>query len=260
MKKTVGILTAVLLCGAALTGCGIPANTVHSTDDLVGKTIACQLGTTGYLFASDVENAKVDGYNKGEDAVQALVQGKADAVIIDSEPAKIFVEKNPSLVILDEPFAEEAYAIAYKKDNQKLGEKLDKALDELRADGTIDSIIGHWIGENADQVSYHAPAGTDYPDDGILIMATNAEFPPYESKSGGEIVGIDPDIMRAVCAKLGKQLVIQDMEFDSIFAAVDSGKADVGAAGITVTDERLQHVSFSQSYTTSKQVIIVRAE
>ena len=260
MKKTIGLLSAALLLGAALTACSIPANTVHCADDLKGKTIACQLGTTGYIFAGDVDGANVEGYNKGADAIQALVQGKADAVIIDSEPAKVFVSKNPTLTILNDPFVEEEYAIAYRKGNDELGQKIDEALTELKADGTLDAIVGHWIGENADQVSYSAPSGTDYPDDGVLIMAINAAFPPYESTVGGQVVGIDPDIMRAVCAKLGKQLVIEDMEFDSIIAAVDSGKADVGVAGMTVTEERLKNVSFTQGYATSTQVIVVRAD
>ena len=259
MKKTLGLLAAALMLGAAITGCSAPANTVHSANDLVGKTIACQLGTTGYIYAGDIENANVEGYNKGADAIQALIQGKAEAVIIDSEPAKVFVSKNTSLTILSDPFAKEEYAIAYKKGNDELGKKIDGALTELKADGTLDTIIGHWIGDNADQVSYVSPEGTAH-DNGKLIMATNAAFPPYESTVGGEVVGIDADMMHAVCDKLGMELVIEDMEFDSIIAAVDSGKADVGVAGMTVTEERLKNVSFSQGYATTTQVIVVRAD
>ncbi|MBQ4466435.1 MAG: transporter substrate-binding domain-containing protein [Oscillospiraceae bacterium] len=258
MKKSLSLLSAALLLGASLTACGVPANTVHSADDLSGKTIACQLGTTGYIFAGDIAGATVEGYNKGADAIQALTQGKADAVIIDSEPAKVFVSKNPKLTILDDPFATEEYAIAYKKGNDELGEKLDNALTELKNDGTLDEIVSHWVGDNADQVSYTSTA-TDFPN-GQLVMATNAAFPPYESTSGGKVVGIDADMMQAVCDKLGMELVIEDMEFDSIIAAVDSGKADVGVAGMTVTPEREKNVSFTQGYATTTQVIVVRAD
>lgn len=259
MKKTICTLTASVLLALSLSACGgAPANTVHNADDLKDKTIACQLGTTGYIFAGDVEGAVVEGYNKGADAVQALVQGKADAVIIDSEPAKVFVTKNTSLTILPDPFAVEEYAIAYKKGNDELGSQLDKALDELKADGTLDAITAHWIGDDADYVSYTPDDSVSR--DGKIIMATNAEFPPYESKDGDQIVGIDVDMMRAVCDKLGKELVIEDMAFDSIIAAVDSGKADVGVAGMSVTPEREQNVSFSQGYATTTQVIIVRKD
>ena len=93
---------------------------------------------------------------------------------------------------------------------------------------------------------------------GELVMATNAEFPPYESKKGNEVVGIDVDMMRAVCDKLGLELEIEDMQFDSIITSVESGKADVGVAGISVTEDRKKNVDFTVGYATSTQVIIVK--
>ncbi len=75
-------------------------------------------------------------------------------------------------------------------------------------------------------------------------MATNAEFPPYESKENDKVVGIDADMMQAVCDKLGYELKIDDMAFDSIISAVHSGKADVGVAGMTVTPDREKKRSF----------------
>lgn len=89
-------------------------------------------------------------------------------------------------------------------------------------------------------------------------MATNAEFPPYESLEGSDVVGFDADMMKAICDKLGYELTIENMEFDSVIAAVQSGKAQVGAAGLTVNPDREKNVSFTDSYTTSHQVIIVR--
>ena len=128
MKKFAAGLIAVAMSVTMLAGCGVPANTVHSVDDLEGKTIGVQLGTTGDIYAEDVKDAKVEKYNKGADAVQALKQGKIDAVIIDAEPAKVFVEKNDDLEILDEPFAEEEYAIAMKLDNTELSTVLSRSL------------------------------------------------------------------------------------------------------------------------------------
>lgn len=91
----------------------------------------------------------------------------------------------------------------------------------------------------------------------VLVMATNAAFPPYEYYEGDEIVGVDAEIAALIADKLGMQLQIEDMEFESIITAVKSGKADIGMAGMTITEERLQSVSFSTSYATGKQVIIV---
>ena len=93
-----------------------------------------------------------------------------------------------------------------------------------------------------------------------LVMATNAEFPPYEYYEGEDIVGIDAEFAAAIAEKLGMELKIDDMAFDSIIPAVQSGKADFGAAGMTVTDERKEQVDFSDSYYTGRQVIIVKED
>ena len=96
-------------------------------------------------MASDIKDATVERYAKGMDAVQALSQGKIDAVVIDSEVAKKFVEETSGLKILDEAYAEEQYAIAIKKGNKELLDGVNKALSELKADGTIESIIAKYI-------------------------------------------------------------------------------------------------------------------
>ena len=92
---------------------------------------------------------------------------------------------------------------------------------------------------------------------GKLVMATNAAFPPYEFIEGNQIVGIDAEIAGAIAAKLGLELQIDDMEFDSIIEAVKGGKADIGLAGMTVTEERQEVVNFTASYATGVQVVIV---
>ena len=89
-------------------------------------------------------------------------------------------------------------------------------------------------------------------------MATNATFPPYEYYEEGKIVGIDADLMQAIADILNKQLTIIDIDFDAIITAVQGGKADVGVSGMTVTEDRKKNIDFSDTYTTSKQVIIVR--
>ncbi len=124
----------------------VPENSaITSPEELVGKKVGVQLGTTGDIYAADIENVDLRQFNKGVDAVTALSQGKIDAVIIDGEPAKVFVEKNEGLKILDESFTDEDYAIAIKKGNTELCEKINKALAELKADGTLDAIIEKYI-------------------------------------------------------------------------------------------------------------------
>lgn len=91
-------------------------------------------------------------------------------------------------------------------------------------------------------------------------MATNAEFPPYEFHDGGTIVGIDAEIAGAIAEKLGMELQIEDMAFDSIIPAVSSGKADVALAGMTVTEDRKANVDFTDTYAQAAQVIIVKED
>ena len=103
-----------------------------------------------------------------------------------------------------------------------------------------------------------AGCSSDEEADNTLIMATNAEFPPYEYYENGEIVGIDAEIAQHIANKLGMQLEIDDMDFTSVIAAVESGKADMCLAGLTVDEDRLKSVNFSTSYATGVQVIIVK--
>lgn len=261
-------LTAVMFAALAAGCASAPANAVFSIDDLAGKTIGVQLGTTGDIYASDYEKPEdasvaastVERYKKGSEAVLALKQGKVDCVIIDSEPAKAFVAQNSDLKILEDPFALENYAICISKDKSELKDKINAALAELKTDGTVDKIIKNYIGDDTKgTLPYTSPEGVDRSN-GTLTMATNAAFEPYEYIEGGKVVGIDADMAQAIADKLGMELVINDIDFDAIIAAVQSGKADIGVAGMTITDERLLSIDFTDSYTTATQVIIVRAK
>jgi ABC-type amino acid transport substrate-binding protein len=131
----------------------VPENSdIKSVDDLANdKTIGCQEGTTGYIYCSDTpENGgygedHVLTYSNGAMAVEALKTGKVDAVVIDNEPAKQFVEKNAGLKILDAAFVEEEYAIGVSKDNPKLTEAINKSLKKLTDEGKIQEIVDKYI-------------------------------------------------------------------------------------------------------------------
>ena len=120
---------------------------IASPDDLKGVIVGVQLGTTGDIYVSDLEadGTTVERYNKGFEAVQALSQGKIDAVVIDGEPAKTFVAETEGLKILDESFTDEEYAIAVKKGNTELLEKINGALKTLKDNGTLDEIVAKYI-------------------------------------------------------------------------------------------------------------------
>ncbi len=119
---------------------------IQSVDDLEGKLIGVQEGTTGHLYCSDdYGEENVIAYTNGATAVQALLQDKVDCVVIDQQPAKAFVEANEGLKVLDTAYTTEDYAAAVSKDNPALTAALNTALQELKDDGTIQSILDKYI-------------------------------------------------------------------------------------------------------------------
>ncbi len=122
---------------------------IASVDDLAGKVIGVQAGTTGDIYCTDeFGQDSVKQFTNGALAVAALQNGQVDCVVIDNEPAKSFVDANEGLKILETEYAVEDYAAAISKDNAELTEKVNAAMEELKADGTIDTIIAKYI--NAD--------------------------------------------------------------------------------------------------------------
>ncbi len=121
---------------------------IASPDDLAGKKIGTQRGTTGYIYCSDdFGEDSVVAYDSGLTAVQALNNGQVDAVVIDNAPAQEFVAANPGLKVLDTSYAEEDYAIGVAK-GSALEDAVNKALEELKADGTLQAIVDKYINAN----------------------------------------------------------------------------------------------------------------
>ena len=174
-------------------------------------------------------------------------EGSAEAA---SEPADASVQ----LKILDSEYVTEDYAIAVAKENTDLLSSINTALTALIADGTVAQVVDYYVSGEGELPAFQQDVAADAE---VLTMGTNAAFPPYEFYENETIVGIDAVIAGLIADELGMKLDIQDMDFDAIIPAVVSGKIDMGMAGMTVTDERLQSVSFSESYATGVQVVIV---
>lgn len=250
MKKILALMLAVLMMSCVLVGCG-------SSED--GIKIGVQTTTTGDIYATgDFGEDAIVRYDNGALAVEALKNGKVDCVIIDNEPAKSYVAANEGLKILETEYAVEDYAICFQK-NSTLKADVDGALKALIEDGSVKKIVDKYINGTAD-----AKAGvsvkkvdTDKPD---LVMATNAEFPPYEYIDGDQYYGIDVEVAKLIADKLGYDLSIENVAFDSIIPGVQTGKYSMGMAGLTVTEARLKEVDFSSTYATGVQVVIVRED
>ncbi len=252
MKKFLKI-TAILLVIAML-------GAFASCGGNEGIKIGVQTNTTGDIYSSgDFGEDAIVRYDNGALAVEALKNGKVDIVIIDNEPAKAYVAANEGLKILETEYAVEDYAICFAKGNTELKNAVDGALTTLISNGSVKSIVDKYINSNGSLEGLEgvpvASVDTDKPN---LVMATNAEFPPYEYIEGDMYYGIDVEVAKIIADELGYDLVIENVAFDSIIPGVQAGKYDMGMAGMTVTESRLESVDFSTSYATGIQAVIVK--
>lgn len=158
-----------------------------------------------------------------------------------------------TLKILETEYAVEDYAICVAKENEELLAKLNEALAALKADGTAQKIVDKYISGVEHDLAFQQDAEGKEE----LIMATNANFPPYEYYENDQVVGIYAEMAAAIADYLDMKLTIVDTEFGSIIGGVQTGKYDMGMAGMTITEDRLESVNFTDSYATGVQVVIV---
>lgn len=158
------------------------------------------------------------------------------------------------LKILDSEYVTEDYAFAIAKDNDALLEKVNAAMQELTDDGSIKQVVDYFISGTGSLPEFQQNVAADAEE---FVVATNATFPPYIYVDGDDFAGIDYVIVGLIADKLGMKLTVNDMEFEAIIPAVQSGKADMGMGGVSITDERKQSINFTMSYATGIQVMIV---
>ena len=268
MKKFTAVMLSLLMSMALFAGCGDQSGTqsdsaqgsaapaIQSGDDLAGKKVGVQGGTTGETWVQEnVQDVKLNSYNSGMDAALDLKNGAIDAIVLDELPAKAIVAQNPDLMVLDLTLTTEEYAIAVKKGNTALLESINAAIAKMKENGEYDALCQAFIPADGNIVIPEAK-GTEGSE--TIKMGTNAAFPPFEYVEGSDIVGFDISMSQDIAEDMGKKLEIVDMKFDALLSALDAGNIDFAAAGMSATEERKQHVDFSESYYSSAQVIIVQ--
>ena len=256
MKKTLAIIFTLLMVASVFAGGAKETIVITSADDLAGKKIGVQAGTTGELYVQEnVADAKLASFKTGMDAALDLKNGAIDLIVLDELPAKEIVKRNKDLTIVDASFAVEQYAIAVKKGNKALLDSINKTIMTIKIDGTYENLINAFMPVDGNIV---IPEIADVDSKEVVKMGTNAAFPPFEYIKGSEAVGFDVSMSKLIAKDLNKKLQVVDMSFDGLIAAVQSGAVDFVAAGMTATDERRQNVDFSEPYYESNQVIIVR--
>ncbi|MBR1657132.1 MAG: transporter substrate-binding domain-containing protein [Synergistaceae bacterium] len=263
MLKKIFALLFVLALSAGV--CSADEAKLKSPSQLKTEKLAAQRGTVGQFIAEDLLGDKkgqlLTTYEKYVDAIAALKQGKLRAVIMDEMPAKRFVNEVEGLAIMDEALSEENYAIGFRKGNTELVSQVNKALSEMKADGTMDKIFAKYLDGDYSSVK---PEDIDFnkgAKGGKLFVGTEAGFAPYELRVGSGFIGIDVEMCANIAKKLDRELVIENMNFDALPMAVSTNKVDMICAGITVTDERKENMDFSDNYVIgAKQVAVVRAD
>ena len=159
--------------------------------------------------------------------------------------------------VVDIELSSEEYAFGVDKKQPELKEKCNELLKEMKSSGELEEISNHFFGDG-EPVAVTSAKQDNSKDQ--LVVATNAEFAPFEYKEGDKFYGIDMEIAKLLADKLGKELVIVDMVFDAVLLSVQQQKADIGMAGLTVTEERAKQVDFSDPYYNAAQKIICKAD
>ena len=278
MKKFLSFILGVAL-SFSLAACGSGAKTgtegtasgdaaanaggvqIKTVDDLKTLKLSAQRGTVGDSIAQDLLGERAETnlmtYEKYAEAIQALLQGKVQAVIMDEKPAERFLkEYGDKLTTMSEALSEENYAIALRKGNGELLNAVNKALAKIQSEGTLDKITEKY---NSD--AEVKPSDIDFnvgAAGGKLIVGTEPGFAPYELQVTDGFIGIDIELCAAIAKELGRELQIKPMAFDSLPAALNANQIDLACAGITVTDERKENMDFTTDYVVgAKQVALV---
>ena len=248
MKKFIALALVLVLC-LSLAACG--------AKEEAGAKIAAQKGTTSFMYAEVLANTKTVSYDTFALAAKDMLNGNADYLFVDKTTAKSLQKEIAGLKIIEISLSSENYGIGIDKNQADLKTKIDDILVSKAAE--IDAIKEKYMnGEEAKYVGITSGTKDGSKAAGQLVVATNAEFAPWEYKEGNQFYGIDMEIAQLIANELGLELVIDDMEFDAVVGAVGKQNVDIAMSGITITTERLGVINFSTPYYTESIVCVVK--
>ena len=211
-----------------------------------GKRIGVATGTTfDAIVRKALPEAKIVYINTAADLIAALETGKIDGFAVDEPAARQFCRENTRLAVLDEYMDtfEFGFVLPKTAEGEALLKELNAWLISLREDGGLDRLIEKWT--NGPEEEKTLPDYDAFPaPKGILTLATEGDYVPMTYYRGNRIVGAEIDLAAQFCEACGYGLKIKVMNFDGILPSIQAGKADLAAAGITITDERRESVNF----------------
>lgn len=159
--------------------------------------------------------------------------------------------------VIDINLTEEEYAFGVDKDQPELLEDVNEFIAKIKGDGTFDAIFNKYFSGGKPEA---VASAVEDPTKDQLVVATNAQFEPFEYKVGDSYYGVDMEIAKLLADYLGKELVIKDMDFDAVCISVGQHKCDIAMAGLTISEDRREHVAFSTSYYTANQKLIAKGD
>lgn len=165
-------------------------------------------------------------------------------------------KESKGVKVVDVKLTEEEYAFGVKKDDEDLLNKVNEFIAKIKEDGTFDEICNKYFGDGTPETVQSAALDESKDQ---LVVATNAGFEPFEYMSGDQYLGIDMEIAKLLADYLGKELVINNMDFDAVCLSVGQGKCDIAMAGLTIKEDRKEYVNFSDKYYDAAQKLIVKA-
>ncbi|NTU58375.1 MAG: transporter substrate-binding domain-containing protein [Chlorobiaceae bacterium] len=241
------IVIALLCSCMALSGCD-KREKVTGLQQLGGKEFAIPTGTVAdQLVLSKLPNAKFKYFNTVLDAALAVKAGKADAAAYDEPILQNIAAKKGGLVVLKEMITVDNYGFAVRKNDPELKRAIDAVIKDLKNDGTTEQMMKRWFPKSGSPAPMPKIAATGT--NGVLRLGTASVTEPFSFVDGSrEIVGYDIELARHIANKVGKKLEIVNMDFGGMIPALMSGKVDMIAACITITDERSKQVLFSDPY------------
>ena len=240
------------------------ADGVYKTlDELNGRNIGVQTGQSfDAMISARLPEATLTYYNNKADLINALTTGKIVSYAADEPVAKVQMQENDKLTYVPEYLDsfEFGYVFAKNEEGAKLRDQMNEYLRKIQTDGTLAEIDRRWFG--LDDAAKTLPDYKSFPaPNGALRLATEALYEPFSYIKNNEIVGYDIDIIVHFCEAYGYGLEIEDMNFAGILPAVQSGKSDMGCAGITITAERAESVYFSDpNYSGGTVMMVLKAE
>ena len=241
-------LLHLLFFSVLFSGCGRQRETITSLDQLAEATFAVPTGTVAdQLVISRFPDARFQYFNSVLDACMAVRAGRVDAAAYDEPILRNIAAKVSGLKVLDGMITVDEYGFAVRLEEQALKEAMDAVLQELRDSGAYDEMLARWLPAQGEPAPMPAFAPVESEEE--LRFGTSAVTEPFSFVDGSrEVVGLDIELAHHIARRLGKKLVVVNMDFGGLIPALASGRVDMIGACITITEERAQRVLFSESY------------